>query len=65
MILLWILALPLAAALISALPLGRGVAPAITLATCLAELALTVAAALRVVAAVPVVAIRDGSQSTD
>lgn len=58
MILLWILALPLAAALISALPLGRGVAPAITLATCLAELALTVAAALRVVAAVPVVAIR-------
>ncbi len=59
MILLPILALPLIAALISALPLGRRTAPAVTLAACVAVLGLTVAAALRVVAGEWVVAIRN------
>lgn len=59
MILFAILALPLIAALISAIPLGRRVAPAVTLASCVTVLALTIAAALRVVAGGSVVAIRN------
>ena len=59
MILFVILVIPLIAALISAIPLGRRVAPAVTLASCVAVLALTIAAALRVVAGESVVAIRN------
>ena len=57
MILFWILGLPLSAALVSALPLGRRVAPLVTLASCVAVLALTVMAALRLVAGEAVTAI--------
>jgi hydrogenase-4 component F len=47
--------LPLAATLLSLAPLGKRFAPAVTLAAALAALALTVAAALRVVAGGPLV----------
>jgi hydrogenase-4 component F len=57
MILFPIVGLPLVAALISALPLGRRVAPAATLAACAAALALSIVAAMRVVAGEPVVAV--------
>jgi hydrogenase-4 component F len=59
MILFSILVLPLLAALISTLPLGRRVAPAVTLLACVAVLALTVVAAARLVAGESVVAIRN------
>lgn len=57
MILLPILALPLFAALISWLLPGRRAAPAVTLVACVTVLGLAVAAALRVAAGNPVVAI--------
>ena len=57
MILLAILAVPLVAALLSCLPLGRRTAPAVTLTACVAVLAMAIAAAMRVAAGSPVVAI--------
>ncbi|HTW89800.1 MAG TPA: proton-conducting transporter membrane subunit [Candidatus Binataceae bacterium] len=57
MILIVILAVPLLAALISCLPLGRRLAPAVTLTSCALELAMVIAAAMRVAAGGSVVAI--------
>jgi hydrogenase-4 component F len=56
-ILLVILAVPLAAALLSCLPLGRRMAPAVTLTACTVVLAMVTAAAMRVAAGSSVVAI--------
>ncbi len=57
MILLAILAVPLIAALLSCLPVGRRVAPAVTLTSCTVVLAMVIAAAMGVVARGSVVAI--------